>query len=146
MAFVAPRLLLVWDPQGGLCDRVVPALAEQLVARAFEVDAHPLSEASRVELRQYTGLVLGVPVPGAGLRRHGPSAAVEDFLAAQDQLDEVKTALFCVYRVRPGHTLRNTRQRVHDLGGEVVIGHAYSAVRPTWQDHVLPAECMVRIR
>jgi len=117
-----------------------------LEERAFVVEDLTLESASAVALRDFDGLVLGSPVLGAGLRRHGPTALVEAWLRAQEHLDEVKTALFSVYRVRPGHSLRNTRQLVHDLGGHVVITHAYSALRPRSDEHVLPAECMVRIR
>jgi hypothetical protein len=125
---------------------VLPRLRQQLLDRAFEVDDMALNLPERVTLRDYDGLVLGCPVPGAGLRRHGPTPLIDAFVRAQDQLDEVETALFTVFRARAGHTLRNTRQLVVDQGGRVVVQHAYSVLRPQWQEHVLPAECMVRIR
>ncbi len=146
MPFQPLRLLLAWDSAGGLCEKVVPRLRGMLQERAFVVEELPLESSSSVALRDFDGLILGSPVLGAGLRRHGPTALVEGWLRAQEHLDEVKTALFTVYRVRSGHTLRNTRQLVHDLGGQVVITHAYSALRPRAEEHVLPAECMVRIR
>lgn len=146
MPFRPPRLLLVWDPLAGLCEKVLPRLRQQLLDRAFDVDDLALNQPERVALREYDGLVLGCPVPGAGLRRHGPTDLVDAFVRAQDALDEVETALFTVYRARPGHTLRNTRQLVVDQGGRVVVQHGYPAFRPRWQEHVLPAECMVRIR
>ena len=125
---------------------MVPNLVTQLEDRAFVVEALALTEARDHGLSAYAGLVLGCPVPGVGLRRHGPSVLVEGWLQAQTELDQVRTALFSVGRLQAGHTLRNTRQRVRDLGGEVVITHHYSLLRPSHDSHVLPAECMVRIR
>ena len=146
MSFRPLRLLLVWDPAQGLCERIVPGLTRQLEDRAFLVEARALEGPADAGLSAFAGLVLGCPVPGAGLRRHGPSGLVEAWLQAQTELDQVKTALFTVGRLGAGHTLRNTRQRVHDLGGEVVVAHHYCILRPGPESYVLAAECMVRIR
>jgi len=145
--FSSPKLLLAYDDADGLCATVVPRLIELLQDRAFEVETLVIDDAPKaLDLYDYQGLILGTPSYGLGIRGAGPSERVTRFVQAQDDLDEVRVALFCVYQVRAGHTLRNTRQLVKDSGGEVVCTHAYAKMRPEHDEHVLPAECMVRIR
>lgn len=147
MAFVPLRLLVAYDPERGLCPRVVPRMVELLRHRAFEVDTLEIPSAPQaVDLADYQGLVLGTPALGLGLRGVGPSPRVSAFVAAQGGLEEQRVAVFCVYQVRPGYTLRNTAQLVRDAGGQVVVAQAYPWWAPQQEEHVLPAECMVRIR
>ena len=54
--------------------------------------------------------------------------------------------MFCVYELLPGYTLRNTRQLVLDAGGQAICAQGYWRLRPEHDEHVLPAECMVRVR
>ncbi|HJN74375.1 MAG TPA: hypothetical protein QGF58_10630 [Myxococcota bacterium] len=147
MPFSPPRLLVAYDDADGLCPTVVPRLVELLEDRAFQVEEHVIGDRPEsLDLYGYQGLVVGTPSYGLGLRGAGPSERVQRFIEAQEDLDEVRVAVFCVYKVRPGNSLRNTRQLVRDRGGEVVCTFAYSKLRPEHDEHVLPAECMVRIR
>lgn len=148
MPFTPLRLLVAYDPAGGLCGGVLPRMKQLLEDRAFEVDVMEIPEDPEpVDLYDYAGLILGTPAFGIGWRGVGPTERVERWVKAQaEELDEVRVAIFCVAQLRPGWTLRNTQQLVRDLGGEVVCTQAYSALRPEHEEHVLPAECMVRIR
>ena len=122
-------------------------MVELLEDRAFQVDTLVIPDSPEaLDLYDYNGLVVGTPSYGLGLRGAGPTDRVQRFIDAQDDVEEVRVAVFCVYQVRAGHTLRNTRQLILDKGGEVVCTHAYSKMRPGHDEHVLPAECMVRIR
>jgi len=148
MAFKPLRLLIAYDDARGLCGRVVPRMTELLQARAFEVDVVEIVDAPEaVDLYDYAGLVIGTPSFGLGWRGVGPTERVRRWVEVQaEELDEVKVAIFCVAELRPGWTLRNTRQLVRDQGGEVICAQAYAALRPGREEHVLPSECMVRIR
>lgn len=147
MTFRPLRLLIAYDDARGLCGRVVPRLKTLLEDRAFGVDAITIGDAPpQPDLSAYSGLVLGTPALGLGLRGVGPSPRVTRFVESLGGLEEIKVAIFCVYELRPGYTLRNTRQLVLDNGGQVVAAQPYWALRPAQDEHVLPAECMVRIR
>ncbi len=147
MPFEPLKLLLAYDDERGHCGRVAPRLKRLLEDRAFLVDAHVIGEvAERVDLHGYDGLLLGTPSFGVGLRGAGPSDRVRAWVEAQGGLEEVRVATFSVFELRPGNTLRNTRQLVRDHKGEHIAGHAYWLLKPEHDEHVLPAECMVRIR
>lgn len=117
-------------------------MARMLEDRAFLVTVAPLAEAP-ADLEPFAGVVIGTPV---SLRGNGPSAAVLEWVGRAAGLDEKKVALFSAFWVRPGESLPTLRQRLAELGVEVVVDHAYWLVRPEEGEHLLPAECMVRIR
>ena len=147
MPFQRLRLLIAYDNARGLCGAVVPRMRAMLEHRAFEVELLEIGDAPvAVDLTEYSGLVLGTPAMGLGVRGVGPSARVKAFVAAQGGLEEVKVAVFCVYELLPGYTLRNTRQLVLDAGGQAICAQPYWRLRPEHDEHVLPAECMVRVR
>ena len=145
MSFTPLKLLLAYDNQRGYCGRVVPRMREMLEHRAFAVDTLVLDgQDPDVDLESYDGLVLGTPASGLG--PDGPTDRVKAFLELLEDLDEVRTAIFSVYDLRPGTCLDAFAELVLDLGGEVIAGHAYALWRPALREHVIPAECMVRIR
>lgn len=147
MAFVPLRLLVAYDPEHGLCARAVPRLVELLRNRAFDVDTLEIpASPEAVDLAPYRGLVLGTPALGIGRKGAGPSPRVSAFVQAQGGLEELRVAVFCVYQLFPGYTLRNTQQLVRDHGGEVVATQAWPWWNTAKEAHTLPAECMVRIR
>lgn len=147
MPFKPLKLLLAFDDERGHCGRVVPRMKQLLEDRAFEVELHEIGDSpQRVDLYDYAGLVLGTPSFGVGLRGAGPTERVKAWVEAQGGLEEVKVATFSTYEVRAGNSLRNIRQLVRDQHGEHVAGHAYWLLKPEHDEHVLPAECMVRIR
>lgn len=147
MPFEPLRLLVAYDDADGLCPAVVPRMVELLNARAFEVETCVIDDAPQdAELWEYAGLILGTPSYGLGLRGAGPSDRVVRWVEAQGGLDDVKVAVFSAFHGRAGHSLRNIRQLVLDHQGECVAKHGYWLRRPEHDEHVLPAECMVRIR
>lgn len=146
LPFVPIRLLVLYDNQRGYCARVLPNMLRLLEHRAFIVDTHDIADGA-VDISSYKGLILGSPVFGLGLRGVGPTDALTTFVQHQlPDLDEHKVAVFCVHELRPGLTLDRMRGLVYEKGGGFVAGHAYSLLRPRNGEHVLPAECMVRIR
>lgn len=146
MAFQPLRLLILYDGAEGLCQRVVPRMRQLLEHRAFVVDEHTIDQGP-VEVTAYAGLVIGSPVLGLGLRGAAPTPALADYVRDElDELDEHKVAVFCVHPVRPGFSLDRMKGMAFSKGAEVVAAHAYSVLRPHHGEHVLPTECMVRIR
>jgi hypothetical protein len=139
------RLLVLFDDERGWCGRVVPRMKELLEHRAFQVDTHAIA-AGPVDIAPYRGLVIGSPVTGLGLRGAGPSEALSDYVDALPDLDEHKVALFCAYLTRPGNTFDRMKGMVLARGAQVVATHAYWLLQPARNEHVIPAECMVRIR
>lgn len=136
------RLLIVHD--AGLCGRVVPRMKEMLEDRAFDVDVAEVGGA--IELEPYRGVVVGSAGRGLGLRGDNPNQAIQTFLKEQEGLDEKKLALFTVYLGRPGRMLAQMRELAEGRGATVVVAHPYWLLKPTRGEHILPAECMVRIR
>lgn len=143
MPFKPLRLLIAYDPALGLCRAVVPRMKEMLEERAFDVDVVELGD-DPVDVGPYKGVVVGNPVPG--VRASEPTAKVQRFLAEAEDLDEKKVAVFCVYGLRPGRVLDRMKGLAIERGAEVVVAHAYSRLKPQEMEHVLPAECMIRIR
>ena len=147
MPFKPLKLLIAYDDARGHCGRVVPRMKQLLEDRAFEVQTHVIGDQpEQVDLYEVDGLVLGTPSFGVGLRGAGPTERVKRWVEAQGGLEEVKVATFSVYEIRAGNSLRNIRQLVRDQQGEHIAGFAYWLARPEHDEHVLPAECMVRIR
>ncbi len=144
MSFKRLRLLIAYDPEQGLCERVIPRMKELLLNRAFDVDVVTFVEGA--DLSPYRGLILGSPVRGLGLRGDQPSEAFQKFVADSEGLDEKRVALFTVYNLRPGRILARMREQVEARGAQVVVAAAYNRFRSQEGEHVLPAECMVRIR
>jgi hypothetical protein len=137
------RLLLLFDGAHGFCGRVVPRMRTLLEQRAFLVDLRDVNSGSVGELDPYAGLVIGGPVLGV---RAKPSAAILQALGDLPALGDRAVALFCVYLVRGGATFDRMRALVAERRGRVIAEQPYAFGRPRHGDHVLPTECMVRIR
>lgn len=145
MPFKPLRLLILVDDSRGYCSRVIPRMKEMLEHRAFVVDVHKIQDGA-VDIDPYDGLIIGTPVFGLGIKGVGPTPALTRFIEDLEDLDEKRIALFCVYEVRPGTTFDRMRGLVQGMGAEFVASHGYWLLRPTHKEHVIPAECMVRIR
>lgn len=144
MPFRALRLLILFDDAGGSCATVVPRMKELLEHRAFLVDVHRIQDGP-VDLAPYAGIVLGTPVTGLALRHAGPTEALEAYVRGLD-LAGKKVALFAVYDVRAGVVFDRMKGLIFEQGADFVAAHAYSRWRPQRGEHVLPTECMVRVR
>ncbi len=71
---------------------------------------------------------------------------VATFLEALDGLDEKKVATFTVFTALPGTLTDVLTAKIAELGAEVVVSYAYWRIKPDAGEHMIPAECMVRIR
>jgi flavorubredoxin len=142
LSFKPKPLLVVYDPSGGHCARILPRMQQMLHDRGFLVTLATTEDAP-TDLEDYAGVIVGTP---SSLRGAGPTAAVEAWLARAEALDEKKVAVFSTFWALPGRALDHLRARLTELGAEVVVEHAYWLARPAEGEHVLPAECMVRIR
>jgi hypothetical protein len=143
--FTPLRLLILTDPAGGLCARVIPRMRQLLEDRAFLVDEHRLDQGA-VDISPYRGLIIGSPVFGLGVKGVGPTDALLRHVLDLPDLEGRYAALFCVPQLRPGLTLDRMRGLAREKGAQVVCARSY----PPWGadpgEHILPAECMVRIR
>lgn len=142
MPFKPLKMLIAYDNTRGMCGRVVPRMKQMLEERAFEVDVVELGSAP-VDLSAYKGVVVGSPV---GLRGGGPTDAVKDFLTNAEGLDEIKVALFTTYWAMPGRVLEDMAELATQRGSHVVAQYPYWLVRPQDGEHIVPAECMIRVR
>jgi flavorubredoxin len=139
-----PLLILIDDTQGR-CAKVVPQMKALLEHRGFVVDVHRIQDGP-VDVTPYRGIVLGAPTFGVGLKDLPPTEALADYLDAIDDIDEKSIAVFTVFRVWPGNSLERMKGLVLRLGAQFVAWHGYSLSRPEKGEHIIPAECMVRIR
>ncbi len=142
MTFSPKKLLLTFDGAGGACKRVVPRMQRMLEDRAFVVTVSDIASAP-TDLSAFDGVVIGTPV---SLRGEGPSPAVVEWIKKAEGLDEKRVGLFSVFWLREGAALDRLRAQLAEVGAEVVIAYAYWAARPAEGEHLLPAECMIRIR
>jgi hypothetical protein len=145
MPFEPLHVCIVYDGARGHCGRVVPRMKEMLEHRAFIVDTHEVGDGP-LDIEPYAGLVFGTPVTGLGVRGQGPSRRLREFIEAMPDLDEHKVAIFCVYELRPGNTFDRMKNLIFEKGAQFVAEHAFWIGRPHHGDHIIPAECMVRIR
>ncbi len=146
MPFKALKLLIAYDNTRGHCGRVAGRMAKMLEDRAFSVECLALSTgAEQIELDDFDGLVLGIPVLGLG-RQAGVSDIMRKFVTGLDDLDELRIALFVTYEFRHSTALERFSRFVEDEGAEVISGRLYKAFSVSEQEHELPTECMIRIR
>lgn len=139
-----PILILIDDTRGW-CSKVVPRLVEMLSNRGFVVTVHEMSDGP-VKLNGARAVLLGAPTFGLGIRERAPNDQFAAYVEAIDGLDEVSMGVFTVYATRPGDALQRMKGLVLRTGARFIAWHGY----PRWNlekgAHVLPAECMVRVR
>ena len=146
MPFNALKLLVAYDNTRGHCGRVAGRMVRMLEDRAFTVDSMPISTGDeQVNLDDFDGLVLGIPVLGLG-RQAGVTDLMRKFVTGLDDLDELRVGLFVVYEFRHSTALERFSRFVEDEGAEVIGGRLYKAFSIGDQEHELPTECMIRIR
>jgi hypothetical protein len=99
-----------------------------------------------VELGDARVVILGAPTFGFGIRSRAPNDAFVEYVEAIDGIEDMHIAAFTVYQTRPGDSLQRLKGLVLRVGARFVAWHGY----PRWDlsrgEHVLPAECMVRVR
>lgn len=144
MPFVPLHLCILYDDARGHCGRVVPRMKLLLEERAFIVDLHEVSQGP-LDLSRFAGLIIGTPVLGLGWKGVGPSARLRTFLESTEGLAGKKVAIFCVYELRPGDTFDRMKNLLFEKGAELVAEQARWIGDLTREEHVIPAECMVRI-
>ena len=146
MPFVAPRILYVSHDDGGGFEQVLSTIQTMLEDRAFEVDRYAVGrDAAPADLEGYAGIVIGTTVQGLGFGA-GLSPDLKQSVEELGDLEEIRVALFSVYRLRPGRVLEELEQFVDGLGAEVVARQALGGKNMNKAIHFIPTECMVRIR
>jgi hypothetical protein len=124
---------------------VVPRLTELLENRGFVVSLHRFQDGP-VDLDGHRAVVVGAPTFGLGLRNRAPSDDFTAFIEAIDGLDEVQMGVFTVYQAWPGDALQRLKGLALRVGSRFVAAHGYPRWDLTKGEHILPAECMVRVR
>ena len=124
---------------------VVPGLAEMLTHRGFEVRTHRIQDGP-VQLDGARAVILGAPTFGLGIRSRAPGEDFVQYIEAIEGIDEVQIGVFTVYQTRPGDSLQRLKGLVLRVGAEFIAWHGYPRWDLTRGEHVLPAECMVRVR
>ena len=145
VVFEPLRLLILIDDSRGWCARVVPSMKEMLEQRGFDVDVHRVGDGP-VSVDGYRGMLLGAPTFGLGIGNVAPSETFVRYVEAIEGLDEMQIGVFTVYPVRPGDSLQRLKGLVLRVGARFVAWHGFHLLRPGRGAHVLPTECMVRIR
>jgi hypothetical protein len=81
-----------------------------------------------------------------GIRERAPSEEFADYVETIEGLDEVQIGVFTVYALRPGDSLQRLKGLALRVGARFIAWNAYPRWDLTKGAHVLPAECMVRVR
>jgi aspartate-semialdehyde dehydrogenase len=139
------RLLIAYDDTRGWCGAVVPRMKQMLEERAFSVDTLVLG-GEIPDLEPYHGVILGAPDLGPPMREPVLPESVAKLLAEGEGIDEKKIGVFTVFGLLPGRMSQLLRAKAAETGAEVVAEYAYWRLRPQGGEHVIPAECMIRIR
>ena len=145
MPFEPIPLLILIDDTGGRCGQVVPRMKALLEHRGFVVTVHRVADGP-IDVRPFTGIVLGAPTFGVGLKDLPPTDALADYLDTLEDIDEKQIAVFTVYAAWPGNSLERLKGLVLRLGAQFVAWHGYPMTNLDKGEHVIPTECMVRIR
>ena len=146
MPFEPIRVLILIDDTRGYCAKLIPRMKLLLEQRAFVVDTHRIQD-GEIDITPYKGLILGSPCFGLAIKGVGPTEELVQYVQQfMPDLEEYGVAVFCAYEARPGLTLERMKGLVKGCGGTIVAAHGYSILRPKRGDHIIPTECMVRIR
>jgi hypothetical protein len=145
VAFERIPLLVVIDDTKRWCSAVVPELKSMLEHRGFVVNVHRMQDGP-VKLAGHKAVLIGAPTFGAAIKARPPTESFATYIEAIDGLDEVQMGVFTVYNFRTGDAIQRLKGLVLRVGARYIAGHAYSRQRPKRGAHILPAECMVRVR
>ena len=145
MPFTPIPMLILYDDAGGHCLKVITGLVPLLAARGFSVETHRIQDGP-IDISPFKGLILGSPVSGLGFKGAAPSDALFEYVQDLDDFERHQVAVFCVYPLRLGTSLDRMKGMVLEKGGSIVAARAYPLMKLNPNDHVIAAECMVRIR
>jgi hypothetical protein len=138
-------LLILIDDERGWCLGVVPRLTELLEHRGFVVSVHRFQDGP-CPFDGHRAVLVGAPTFGLGLRNRAPSDDFANYVEAIDGLDEVQIGVFTVYQAWSGDSLQRLKGLALRVGARFVAAHGYPRWNLTKGEHILPAECMVRVR
>jgi hypothetical protein len=138
-------LLILIDDNRSWCMTVVPQLQDMLENRGFIVDTHRMQDGP-IALQGHRAVLLGAPTFGLGISERAPSDEFASYVEAIDGLDEVQIGVFTVYALRPGDSLHRLKGLALRVGARFIAWNAYPRWDLTKGSHILPAECMVRVR
>lgn len=123
----------------------VPRMSDMLAHRGFEARAHRTQEGP-VELADASGVILGAPTVGLGIRSRAPNESFVEYGESIVGIGEVHMGVFTVHQARLGDSLQRLKGLVLRVWARFVAWYGF----PRWDvsrgEHVLPAECMVRVR
>ena len=145
MPFEPIPILILIDDARGWCAKVVPGLTEMLANRGFHAKVHRMQDGP-VEVAGYRAILLGAPTFGFGIRSRAPSEDFAAYVEALEGLDELSIGVFTVFASRPGDSLQRLKGLVLRTGARFIAWHGYPRWNLSKGAHVLPAECMVRVR
>ena len=145
MPFQPIPILILIDDTRGWCAKVVPDLQELLANRGFIPTVHRMQEGP-VDLGDHRAVLLGAPTFGLGIRDRAPTEEFAAYVEKISGLDEVSVGVFTVYAARPGDSLQRLKGLVLRTGARFIAWHGYPRWNLSKGAHVLPAECMVRVR
>ena len=145
LSFSPIPLLIVVDDTRGWCMRVVPKMKSMLEQRGFLVTVHRMQDGP-VALDGHRAVIIGAPTLGAAIRDRPPTDAFADYVESICGLDEVQMGVFTVYAWRTGDAVQRLKGLGLRVGPRFIAGHAYPRFNLDRGAHILPAECMVRVR
>lgn len=145
LSFQPIPLLILVDDTKGWCSQVTPTLGEMLQNRGFVVDIHRMQDGP-IALSGHRAVLLGAPTFGVGIKVRPPTDAFVDYVESIAGLDEVQIGVFTVCGVRSGDAVHRLKGLALRVGARFIAGHAYRRWNLEKGAHILPAECMVRVR
>lgn len=126
---------------------VVPRMSEMLAPRGFVVRPNRMQDGP-VELGDARVLMLGLGTPtfGLSIRSRASNDAFVEYAQAMGGIEDVNIAVSTVCQTRPGDSLQRLKGLARRVGARFVAWPGYPRLNVSQGDHVLPAECMVRVR
>ena len=118
---------------------------ESLTNRGFVTTVHRMQDGP-IELEGQRAVLLGAPTFGLGVRDRAPTDQFAQYVEGIEGLDEVSVGVFTIYATRPGDSLQRLKGLALRTGARFIAWHSFPRWNLTRGAHILPAECMVRVR
>jgi len=120
-------------------------MSESLSNRGFVPAVHRMQDGV-VALNGARAVLLGAPTFGLAVRDRAPTDQFAAYVEAIDGLDEVSIGVFTVYATRPSDSLQRLKGLALRTGARFLAWHGFPRWNLSRGSHILPAECMVRVR